>query len=114
MTEPEARTELSKGLAGIYGIQEGFSMAARVIPGIMTDFNRMLHECRAGESIQEEYRFEDGRAIVHIAGRKVDEAVVSYDCVKVTKVQELPVIAGRRARRDYALSEAWKNRTNGE
>ena len=86
MTEPEARTELSKGLAGIYGIQEGLSMAGRVVPGIMNDFNRMLHACRTGESVQEEYRFEDGRAIVRIAGSRVDETVVSYDCVKVTKV----------------------------
>ena len=86
MTEPEARTELSKGLAGIYGIQEGLSMAGRVVPGIMNDFNRMLHDCPAGESVQEEYRFEDGRSVVFISGRRVDGTVVSYDCVKVTKV----------------------------
>ena len=86
MTEQEARMELSKGLAGIYGLQEGLRMIGRVVPGIMNDFTRMLHHGRIGEHIQEEFRFEDGYAVVSISGRRVDGSTVSYDFVNVTKV----------------------------
>ena len=83
MTEQEARAELSKGIVRIYGIQKGLGMAAKVVPGIMNDFNRMLHDSRKEETVQEEYRFEDGRARVFVSGKKLDENHTGYDCVKV-------------------------------
>lgn len=81
MTEMEAKTKLFEGLSKIYGMQEGLRMAGTVVPGILNDFVRMLNDRHHAE---EEYRLEDGRAKVFIAGRRTGGRV-TIDFVNVVE-----------------------------
>ena len=81
MTELEAKTKIFTGLSKIYGRQEGLRMAGTVVPGIMNDFVRMLNDRQHAE---EEYRLEDGRTMVFLAGRRTGGAV-AIDFVNVVE-----------------------------
>jgi hypothetical protein len=82
MTEQEARTRMIAGLSEIYGIQEGIRMAGTVVPGIMNDFKTLIRK----EQIREEYRLEDGRAVVLLSGKALKDGTVSFDVVRVERV----------------------------
>lgn len=83
MTEQEAKLKLTAGLSQVYGVTEGIRMAGTVVPGIMNDFSRMVRE-KAGKTVQEEYRLEDGRAVVIMAGKMMN-GTVSYEMVRINE-----------------------------
>lgn len=83
MTEQEAKLKLTAGLSQVYGVTEGIRMAGTVVPGIMNDFSRMVRE-KAGKTVQEEYRLEDGRAVVIMAGKMLN-GTVSYEMVRINE-----------------------------
>lgn len=83
MTEQEAKLKLTAGLSQVYGVTEGIRMAGTVVPGIMNDFSRMVRD-RAGKTVQEEYRLEDGRAVVIMAGKMMN-GTVSYEMVRINE-----------------------------
>ena len=84
MTEQEAKLKIAAGLSQIYGVKEGIRMAGTVVVGIMDDFNQMVRN-KPSESVQEEYRLEDGRATVFISGRTSQNGSVSYESIQITK-----------------------------
>ena len=83
MTEQEAKLKLTAGLSQVYGVTEGIRMAGTVVPGIMNDFSRMVRD-RAGKTVQEEYRLEDGRAVIIMAGKMMN-GTVSYEMVRINE-----------------------------
>ena len=84
MTEQEAKLKIAAGLSQIYGVKEGIRMAGTVVVGIMDDFNQIVRN-KPCESVQEEYRLEDGRATVFISGRTSQNGSVSYESIQITK-----------------------------
>lgn len=78
MTEQEAKMTVCAGLSRIYGMNEGIRMAGTVVPGIFNDFNQMAGNAAGGKT-SEEYRLEDGNAVIFIAGRALADGTVSYD-----------------------------------
>ena len=84
MTEQEAKLKITTGLSQIYGVKEGIRMTGTVVAGIMDDFNQMLRN-KPCESAQEEYRLEDGRAMVSISGKISKNGSVSYDSIQITR-----------------------------
>ena len=84
MTVQEAKLKITAGLSQIYGMKEGIRMAGTVVVGIMDDFNQMVRN-KPCESVQEEYRLEDGRATVFISGRSSQNGSVSYESIQITK-----------------------------
>ena len=84
MTEQEAKLKITAGLSQIYGVKEGIRMTGTVVAGIMDDFNQMVRN-KPCESVQEEYRLEDGRATVFISGRSSQNGSVSYESIQIAK-----------------------------
>ena len=84
MTEQEAKLKITTGLSQIYGVKEGIRMTGTVVLGIMDDFNQMVRN-KPSESVQEEYRLEDGRATVFISGRRSQNGSVSYESIQIAK-----------------------------
>ena len=60
--------EVIKKLDGWYGPGQGFSVYTTIMPGILRDFNQMLQE-NPGQTVQEEYRLEDGKGSLFLSGR---------------------------------------------
>ena len=82
MTEQEAKLKLTAGLSQIYGVTEGIRMAGTVVPGIMNDFSQMVRD-KSGETVQEEYRLEDGGGVVILTGKML-KGTISYETVQVS------------------------------
>lgn len=51
-----------------YGVAEGLRLFNTVLPGIMSDFNRMLKNAGVGRVISEEYRLDDGSGAIVVKG----------------------------------------------
>ena len=82
MTEQEAKLKLTAELSQIYGVTEGIRMAGTVVPGIMNDFSQMVRD-KSGETVQEEYRLEDGGGVVILTGKML-KGTISYETVQVS------------------------------
>lgn len=50
----------------IYGKGKGMGVYTAIMSGIVSDFTGMLKKARAGVMVKEEYRMEDGKAIVYV------------------------------------------------
>ena len=70
MADEKLQAALTGQLTEIYGMAEGLKTAAVVIPGILRDFRGMLGDLPKGGRAQEEYRTEDGRAVIILTGVK--------------------------------------------
>ena len=57
-------------------------MAGTVVPGIMNDFSQMVRD-KSGETVQEEYRLEDGGGVVILTGKML-KGTISYETVQVS------------------------------
>lgn len=83
MTDKEARLKICSGLSTIYGINEGLRMAGIVVPGIINDFEEMVKKAAEGTIVKEEYRLEDGRAVIFISGKGIRNGSIYYENVRV-------------------------------
>ena len=70
MADEKLQAALTGQLTEIYGMAEGLKTAAVVIPGILRDFRGMLGDLPKGGRAREEYRTEDGRAVIILTGLK--------------------------------------------
>jgi hypothetical protein len=87
MADEKLQAALTGQLAEIYGMAEGLKTAAVVIPGIMRDFQSMLGDLPKGGRAQEEYRTEDGRAVIILTGLKDSKGRTSVDGAMVNGKQ---------------------------
>ncbi len=53
-----------------FGTTEGTRLFMTVIPGIISDFKGMAEKVQPGGQISEEYRLDDGSAIICLTGKK--------------------------------------------
>ena len=60
----------------VYGEKRGPAVCAAVVPGVMGDFRRMLERAAEGEAIREEYRTDDGKTTVRLAGCRRGNALI--------------------------------------
>ena len=71
--------DIIKQLDQIYGPGRGFSVCNTIMPGILSDFNRMLDQTPVGKEISEEYRLEDGKGAFHVKGFRQHDGKKSTD-----------------------------------
>lgn len=65
-----ANSKLKEELTKRYGAKEGMRIYLAIVPGILSDFKKMLNNANSGEQIKETYRFEDENAGVEVTGSK--------------------------------------------
>lgn len=55
------------------------------MPGIISDFNRMLDKASHGHEVSEQYGTEDRRAVILVKGKKSanDQAEITMDVTKI-------------------------------
>ena len=63
-----ANSKLKEELTKRYGAKEGMRIYLAIVPGILSDFEKMLNKTEPGEQISETYRFEDENAGVEVSG----------------------------------------------
>ena len=71
--------DIIKQLDQIYGPGRGFSVCNTIMPGILSDFNRMLDQTTVGKEFSEEYRLEDGKGTIHVKGTRQRDGKISTD-----------------------------------
>ncbi|MBR6470103.1 MAG: hypothetical protein IKS84_06965 [Lachnospiraceae bacterium] len=57
-------------LDDIYGKGKGMEIYTNIMPGILADFENMVKKSATGARITEQYRTEDGRAVLTATGSK--------------------------------------------
>ncbi len=57
----------------LYGEKKGRNVCAAVLPGVMSDFRRMLAEAAPDAVVRETYRLDDGRAELALEGRRTPD-----------------------------------------
>ena len=74
-----------KKLDSIYGIGRGLDIYTKIMPGIISDFNRMLDKTSHGHEVSEQYGTDDKRAMILVKGRKSvsGQAEISIDVIKI-------------------------------
>lgn len=72
-------------LDSIYGSGSGMKVYTTIMPGILGDFNRMLEGSQKGMTLKEEYRLEDGKAVLYVTGVRLANGQTDID-VKVGKI----------------------------
>ena len=65
-----AESSLKEQLIKHYGSKEGMRIYLAIVPGILSDFKKMLNKAAPGEQVKETYRFEDENAGVEVTGSK--------------------------------------------
>ena len=65
-----ANSNLKEELKKRYGAKDGMRIYLAIVPGILSDFKKMLNNANPGEQIKETYRFEDENAGVEVTGSK--------------------------------------------
>ena len=65
-----AENTLKEQLIKRYGAKEGMRIYLAIVPGILSDFRKMLKEKAPGETLSETYHFEDGDGAVVVTGSK--------------------------------------------
>lgn len=80
----DTQTVINK-LDSIYGNGRGVEVYTTIMPGIISDFNKMLEKAGKGESVSEQYNLEDRRGIIKVTGNKLKsgQAEISIDVVKI-------------------------------
>lgn len=80
----DAQTVINK-LDSIYGTGRGLDIYTRIMPGIISDFNRMLDKASHGNEVSEQYGIDDKRAMILVKGRKSvsGQAEISMDVIKI-------------------------------
>ena len=58
----EVKLRLTARLMDIYGAEDGLKNCAVLVPAILKDFSSMVERAKAGETVTETYRTEDGAA----------------------------------------------------
>ena len=67
----------------IYGKGRGMEVYTNIMPGILADFEKMVKTSKAGDKITEQYRTEDGRAVLTATGTKSDNGILDIS-IEVT------------------------------
>ena len=70
-------------LDGIYGKGRGMEVYTKIMPGILADFEKMVKTSKAGQKITEQYRTEDGRAVLTATGSKTGNGTLDMS-IEVT------------------------------
>ena len=70
---------LIQKLNELYGERSGMKVYMTIMPGILSDFQKMLSSSTIGETVTEEYRLEDGKGIIVMAGKRDASGNVSID-----------------------------------
>ena len=73
--------QLKEAFNRIYGPDRGEKICYTVLPGVLSDFNRMLNKEKPGVMISEEYRLEDGKSLLILEGQKDVSGKVQIDAV---------------------------------
>ena len=59
---------LIRKLDVMYGKRNGAKVLMTILPGTLTDFQKMLAATAPGKTISEEYRLEDGKGTLTLSG----------------------------------------------
>ena len=80
----DTQTVINK-LDSIYGTGRGLDIYTKIMPGIISDFNRMLDKALPGHEVSEQYGTEDKRAVILVKGKKSanDQAEITMDVTKI-------------------------------
>ena len=70
---------LIQKLNALYGEGSGMKVYTTIMPGILSDFQKMLVSSAIGETVTEEYRLEDGKGIIALTGKRDASGNVSID-----------------------------------
>mgnify|MGYP002624059976 CR=1 FL=1 len=62
-----------------YGYEKGMQVFMTVMPGIMADFRKMLAASPVGMPVMEEYKLEDGKAVITLSGRRLSNGAQEID-----------------------------------
>ena len=65
-----ANNKLMEQLKKRYGNKNGTKIYLTIMPGILSDFKKVLAKSEVGETVTETYRFEDGDGAVVVTGSK--------------------------------------------
>ena len=66
-------------LNSLYGEGEGMKVFTTIMPGILSDFQKMLSSSSVGEIVTEEYRLEDGKGTIVMTGNRDASGNISMD-----------------------------------
>ncbi len=72
-------------LDGIYGKGRGMEVYTNIMPGILADFEKMVKKSATGTRISEQYRTEDGRAVLTVTGSRSKNGTTDMS-IEVTAV----------------------------
>jgi hypothetical protein len=84
---------LQMELIRIYGPLQAGNAGGRVVQGILGDFQRMLEMTPTGQTCREEYRMEDGRAVVILTGTRT-EGVEYLGMVTEAEINGRKILSG--------------------
>ena len=80
----DAQMAINK-LDSIYGTGRGLDIYTKIMPGIISDFNRMLDKASPGQEVCEQYGTEDKRAVLSVKGKKSasGQAEITMDVMRI-------------------------------
>lgn len=84
---------LQMELIRIYGPLQAAGAGGRAVQGILGDFQRMLERTPVGQSCREEYRMEDGKAVVILSGIRT-EGVEYLGMVTEAEINGQKILSG--------------------
>ena len=70
---------LIRKLNELYGEGAGMKVYATIMPGILSDFQKMLSSSAIGETVIEEYRLEDGKGTIVMTGKRDASGKITMD-----------------------------------
>ena len=70
---------LIQKLNELYGEGSGMKVYMTIMPGILSDFQKMLASSPIGETVTEEYRLENGKGIIVLTGKRDASGNVSMN-----------------------------------
>ena len=80
----DTQTVINK-LDSIYGTGRGLDIYTKIMPGIISDFNRMLDKASFEQEVSEQYGTEDKRAVLSVKGKKSasGQAEITMDVMRI-------------------------------